>query len=186
MLLKHKASEIPLDIIQTVHVSYRSHLKAGRIALFGEKILLFKILKMQRKALSLIIVPESIRKTLFNYYHGIPSSGHMGKYKTLYRLRLCFFWPGIRELIQDWVVACAHCVSYNTWHTRSSELHFSWPVTIPFWIMHINLWSPGTTETEGGDKIHLMNGMCNLTQFVISSITDNIEVAALAQFLCQT
>ena len=52
--------------------------------------------------------------------------------------------------------------------------------------MHIDLWSPYATENTDGDKIHLMNGMCDLTQFPVSSIIDNIEVVALAQFLCLT
>ena len=56
-LLKYKTSAILLDIIRTVHMSYKTHLKASQISLFGEKLLLFKILKMQSKALSLIIVP---------------------------------------------------------------------------------------------------------------------------------
>ena len=114
---------------------------------------------MQSKALSLIIFPESIRKVLFDHYHDGPCGGHMGYTKTIYRLRLWFFWTGMRELIRDWVVACTHCLSYNNWRTCSSELYFSWYVTISFWIMHIDLWSTGTTETDDGDKIHLMNGM---------------------------
>ena len=83
VFLKYKASAIPLDIIRIVYLSYRKHIKAGQISLFGEKLLLFKVLKIQRKDLSLIIVPESIRKVLFDHYHGGPCGGHMGEYKTL-------------------------------------------------------------------------------------------------------
>ena len=132
------------------------------------------VLKIQSKALSLIIVPESIRKVLFDHYHGGPCGGHMGEYKTLYRIRLRFFWPGMRELIRDWVSAYAHYLIHNAWRTCSSELCFSWRLTIRFWIMHIDFWSPGATETDDGDKIHLMTGMRNLTQFIVSSITQTI------------
>ena len=89
---------------------------------------------------------------LFDHYHGGPCGGHMGEYKTLYRLRLRFFWSGMRELIRDWVAACAHCLIYNAWCTCSSELRFSWPVIIILWIMYIDLWSPGATETDDGKR----------------------------------
>ena len=86
----------------------------------------------------------------------------------------------MQEQIREWVASCAHCVSYNAWRTRFSELHFSWPVTVPFWIIHLDLWSPWYTETDKGTKIHLLNRMCDLTQFVVSSITHGIEAVALA------
>ena len=107
--------------------------------LLDNKLLLFKAMNMDSKIISFIIVPTSLRRTLFDHYHGGPSGGHMGEYKTLYRIRMTFFWPGLREEIKKWVAACAHCVSYNVWRTRSSELHFSWPITAPFWIIHVDL-----------------------------------------------
>ena len=76
----------------------------------------------------------------------------MGYYKTLFRLRLRFFWPTMREEIKEWVKRCAHCVAYDVWRSRASELNFSWPVTVPFWIMHIDLWSPGAIEDDTGKK----------------------------------
>ena len=105
----------------------------------------------------------------------------MGEYKTLYRIRMRFFWPGLREEIKKWVAACAHCVSYNVWRTRSSELHFSWPIIVLFWIIHVDLWSPGLTEDSSGHKIYLLNCMCALTQFIVSSITTNTDSCTLAQ-----
>ena len=95
-------------------MSYRTNLKAGQTTLLGEKLMLFKVLKMQSKDLLLIIVPESIRKVLFDNYHDGPSGGHMGEYKIIYRLCLWFFWTSMRKLIRDWVVVGVHCLNYNT------------------------------------------------------------------------
>ena len=136
---------------------------------------------MDSKILSLIIFPTTIRHTLFDHFDGGPSGRHVGEYKTLYRLHIRFLWPGLREAIKTWFVSCAHCVSYNAWCTRSSELYFSWHVTVPFWIIHVDLWLPGLTENSNGNKLYLMNCMCNLTQFVISSVTTSIDDGTLAQ-----
>ena len=66
-LLKYKVTALPTDIIKSVHMGYRSHLKAGKVVLLGNTLLLFKILKMQNKALSVIIVPNKIRRVLFDH-----------------------------------------------------------------------------------------------------------------------
>ena len=92
-----------------------------------------------------------------------------------------FFWSGLREDIKKWVEACAHCVSYNVWKNRTNETHFSLPVTVSFWIIHVDLWSPGDTEDADGNKIHLLKSMYDLSQFIVSSITTSTEVKILAQ-----
>ena len=68
----------------------------------------------------------------------------MGEYKTLYRMWIRLFWPKLKEDVKQLVKGCAHYVSYNICRTRKQELHFSWPFTIPFYIMHIDIWSPRT------------------------------------------
>ena len=100
---------------------------------------------MEDKYIRLIIVPVSLRRRLFKHYHSGPSGGHMGTYKTLFRLRMRFFWPHMREDINLWVSKCVHCISYNVWKSQKSEIHFSWLITVLFWIMLVDVWSPGLT-----------------------------------------
>jgi len=137
------------------------------------------------KYVTLLIVPENLRKPIFSHYHNGPSAGHMGEYKTLYRMRMRFFWPGLRNDVKKWVKGCANCVAYNVWRNRKSETHFSWPITVPFWIMHVDLWSPGDVVVdEKGNKGYLLNSMCDITQFAIATPTFNITSAHLAtQFM---
>ena len=100
VLTTYKPSAIPYDIIQSVYISYKQHLKKGHIVLLGGKLLLLKPINMDTILISLIIVPASIHRKLFDHHAG-PSDGHMGEYKTLYRLRLRFFWSGLREEINN-------------------------------------------------------------------------------------
>ena len=62
-----------------------------------------------------------------------------------------------------------------------SEIHFSWHVTVPFWIMHVDLWSHGIIEDVDGKKIHLLDFMCDFSQFIISSITISTEAHILVR-----
>ena len=52
---------------------------------------------------------------------------------------------------------------------------------MPFWIIHVDLWLPGLTENSNGNKLYLMNCMCDLTQFFISSVTASIDAGTLAE-----
>ena len=46
--------------------------------------------------------------------------------------------------------------------------------------MHVDIWSPGIIETDDGNEGYLMNWMCDLTQFIISSVTHFTDAATLA------
>ena len=67
-------------------------------------------------------------------------------------MRQRFHWPGMRDDIRKWIKGCPHCIESNIWRKRSQELHFSWPVTSPFYIMHIDLWQPGNLVDASGKK----------------------------------
>ena len=43
---------------------------------------------------------------------------------------------------------------------------FYWPISFPFAILHVDLWSLGHMADRNG-SIALMNAMCDMTQFVV-------------------
>ena len=176
MLNMFKNAHKPLwsnDMLQKVLVEYRSHLKEHLISMLHDKLVYYKAIFKHVKYIGLIIVPLSLRRVIFSHYHAGPSGGHMGEYKTLFRIRMRFYWPGMRKDIKLWVKICGQCVAYNTWRNRKSEMYFSWPITTPFYIMHVDLWCPGKLVDDDGKTLQLMNCMCDLTQFVISIIVDD-------------
>ena len=66
--------------------------------------------------------------------------------------------------------------------TRTS---FYWPVTIPLYIMHVDLWAPGTSVSNNSAGRHLLNVMCNLTHFSLSNITMEKHAEHLAKLLME-
>ena len=42
---------------------------------------------------------------------------------------------------------------------------------IPFYIIHVDLWDPGIALSNNLAGRHLLNTMCDLTKFVVSTIT---------------
>ena len=118
-------------------------MKDNTIQIVNKKLVPFKSILANHRHVLLIIVPISLRRKLFSHYHAGPSSGHMGEYKTLYRIRLRFFWSRLRDDFKQWVTHCAHYIVYNVWRNRHQKLHFSWPMTIHFYIIHMDIWSLG-------------------------------------------
>jgi hypothetical protein len=166
-------------LIKSVPPFYQDMLLQNHICLNNKRLVYMKPISLTNKSLSLIIVPASMRRTIFEHYHGSPSGAHMGEYKTLHRMRLRFIWPKMRQHIKDWTAQCAQCIACNAWRTRRSELYFSWPVTVPFWIMHVDLWQPGKVCDKNGNN-YCLNSMCDLSQFVVSSVTKDITARGLA------
>ena len=77
-------------------MGYRQYLKQNLIHIMGDKLVLFKPVNMNSKFIILLITPEPPHRKLFSYHAG-PSGGHMGKHKTVFWLKLRFFWPKIYE-----------------------------------------------------------------------------------------
>ena len=169
----------PKDV-KHINSCFRNYLLNEQITYSNGRLTAFRQIPLMKRSIALIIVPQAMQRTIFCHYHASPSGGHAGEYKTLYRIRLRFLWAGMREHIKSWVKQCAECVAANAWRSRRSELYFSWPVTLPFYIMHVDLWSPGNTEIKG-KKGYLLNSVCDLTQFTISSITYDVTALHLSQ-----
>ena len=96
-------------------------------------------------------------------------------------MRLRFSWPGLRTDVTTRANGCAHCLSYNVWRNQKQELHFSWPVIMPLYIMQANLWDPGTSLSKNSAGRHLLNAMCDLTQFFVSTITMETHAEYIAK-----
>ena len=166
-------------------MEYCANLKASLICKLHDKLVLYTPIFKNVKYIGLIIVPLSLRRIIFSHYHAGPSGGHMGEYKTLFRIRTRFYWPGMRKDIKLWITRCAHCVAYDIWWNRKSELYFIWPVTTPLYIMHCDLWMSGKLVDESGKTLQLLNCMCDLTQFVISILVDNASSKNLGKLFME-
>ena len=67
---------------------------------------------------------------------------------------------------------------------RIQELMFSWPVSYPFAILHVDLWMPGH-HTDPNGYMALMNTMCDMSQFVVVVPVPDESSATLASFFMQ-
>ncbi|MGH7954507.1 MAG: integrase zinc binding domain-containing protein, partial [Gloeomargaritales cyanobacterium] len=133
--------------VNGLHCAYRQPIRDKLIRYEHRRLVYYKPIECSTRFLLLIIVPNSnIRRILFIAYHAAPAAGHMGRYKTLYRLRIRFFWPSMRSFIEDAVKSCAHCIVANSRKRPASELDS------PFCLTHVDLWVPGKFEDYHGNS----------------------------------
>lgn len=56
-----------------------------------------------------IVVPTSLRDKVLELAHSNPAAGHLGMIKTKARLSQHFFWPSLKQDVQDHVRTCDMC-----------------------------------------------------------------------------
>ena len=145
------------ELLKDIQPEFHEHIKSDCIWMIHNKLIICKPIFKDLEYIGLIIVSIPLRIIICSHYHAGPSGAHMGEYKTLFRIRMRFRWPGMRRDIKLWIKFCAACVAYSIWTNRKSELYFSWHITSPFYIMYVDVWIPGNLLDEFGEILQLMN-----------------------------
>jgi hypothetical protein len=171
-------------LLNRVSSTYRPFLRDSRMSVTDGKLVALQPVSNRSQVIALIVVPLSLRRHVFSAYHASPVAGHMKEFKTLHRLRLRFLWPKMRSDISSWVRMCPHCILTDKQTRENKELVFSWPVTSPFFILHVDLWAPGSLTDYRGNT-YLLAGMCDLTGFVVQTAVSNITSHDLARIFYQ-
>ena len=58
-----------------------------------------------------LVVPRSLRDTIFNDSHHTTYGGHFGITHTHSKMQLHYFWPGMSDFVKDRISACHKCVA---------------------------------------------------------------------------
>ena len=113
----------PLDqsTILNLPEAYRKVLSRNQLELLGDGLVYYGQLSFANKHICRIVVPLSLRHKIFNRIHDTPVAEHMDEYKTLYRIRLRFFWPRMRTDIKEWIHKCPHYTLTYRWRCRGQE-----------------------------------------------------------------
>ena len=61
-----------------------------------------------------LVLPMSLRDTIFNDSHHTTSGGHFGMTHTHSKIQLHYFWPGMSDFVRDRIIACHKCIARNS------------------------------------------------------------------------
>jgi hypothetical protein len=108
------------------------------------------------------LVPKKFYNILFVAFHSYPLGGHLNAYRTLHRLRLRFYWPGMYSYIKQMCQACPGCALANPTNCKSCKLVYNFLIKAPFLVLHVDAYSASTHTGFKGSHIYLVAccGMC--------------------------
>jgi hypothetical protein len=183
-MMTHLSGEWSASNVNKVNACYRQALLQVSIDMVNNCLCITYLVDGHTHLLLLVIAPYSLRRSMFTAYHDSPVCGRMGRYKTLFRLRQCFFWPSMRKFVEDLVDDCPHCALASSSKSNKSEIMFDWPLDSPFCTLHVDLFSMGEVKGDGV-KEHAMNIMCDMSQFVITTPVPDTAARILAPIFMQ-
>lgn len=67
------------------------------------------ILYRRQRSQVQLMVPSGVREVVLNLGHSVPWAGHLGKHKTMARIRKYFHWPGLRADVAQFCKSCPQC-----------------------------------------------------------------------------
>ena len=70
-----------------------------------------------KRQIDRLVVPEVSRTAVMKLNHDAPIAGHMGAIRSWQRIRNCFWWPSMKQEIDDYVAGCDLCHK-NKHHTH--------------------------------------------------------------------
>ena len=91
--------------------------------------ILYKIINRGVFIKKLIFIPSSMISSLLQAYHDMPWSAHFGFRRTYIRLKDKYWWPGMKNSIQNYIKGCLKCKKFNVERQKSAGLLK--PITTP-------------------------------------------------------
>ncbi|XP_068229725.1 uncharacterized protein [Palaemon carinicauda] len=129
-----------------------------------------------------IVVPSSVRTHIIVIAHDGPG-GHLGLYKTYYRILDTFYWPNLRKDVGDFIKTCHVCQIAGKPNQVISKAPLQ-PILVPhepFEKLVIDCVGP-LPKTKGGNQ-YLLTLMCPNTRFPVAIPLKNISAKNIAKHL---
>jgi hypothetical protein len=62
-----------------------------------------------RKEGKLVVISDQVKKEILKEHHDYPTAGHPRIASTYFSIRTCYWWPNMKEWIQQYIKGCGVC-----------------------------------------------------------------------------
>ncbi|XP_071941174.1 uncharacterized protein [Antedon mediterranea] len=112
--------------------------------------------KHQTEPIEQLVVPYPCRNSVLKVSHDIPLAGHLGRKKTLDRIKQRFFWPGIRKDVTEYCNTCENCQKTSKYKTKLKAPMIPMPIiSEPFRRIAMDIVGP-LARSKTGNKYVLV------------------------------
>jgi hypothetical protein len=148
--------------LANINYNYHSALRKSLLVLEDGILIFREPLAGCNSYTRLRLVPTKLCNILFIAFHANPIGGHLNAYRTLHRLRLRYYWPGMWTCVKRMCSACPGCALSNPTRAKSSKLVYNFPIEAPFMVLHVDAYMAGHHLGFEGSETYLVAccGMC--------------------------
>ena len=109
-----------------------------------------------RSPYSVLLTPDALKKIVMDVAHAGFAGGHSGKNRTVDRLELAYWWPGIHYDVETFISKCVRCQELSGRKPQPSSLQ-SLPICEePNFRVHMDLFGPLRCRSASGKKYILV------------------------------
>ena len=131
------------------------------------------------------IIPNirEIRRAILRNHHDTPTAGHPGRDETLRRIQECYWWPGIKDWVVEYIKGCATCQqSKILTHKRHTPLDCipTKENTLPFQVIAMDLIMGLPTQGKFNAILMILDHGCSRAALFLPC-TMHISGAGIAQ-----
>ncbi len=157
-------SKINLSALNAVNFNYHAPLWQSQIVI-NDGLLIYRIPMHGGSSYTpLQLVPSEFYNIIFIAFHSNAIGGHLNAYRTLHRICLQYYWPGMCSYINRMCSACPGCALANPIKSKPSELVYNFSVKAPFLVLFVDAYSAGKHSSFDGFEVYLVV-CCGMTGF---------------------
>ena len=116
---------------------------------------LYYMWEVDQKQTRLLVVPRSLRTEVLEASHDAKPGGHLGRDKTLAKMRRQFYWYGLGRDVQLHISTCAKCTTSKGAHRHPRAPLQNYQAGAPGDRVHLDILGP-FRESEHGNRYVLM------------------------------
>jgi len=157
-------SKINNTTLNTVNHNYQAALHQSQIVIENDMLIFREPVCGGFSYNRLQLVPAEFYNIIFVAFHSNVIGRHLNAYRTLHRIRLHYYWPGMYSYIKRMCNACPGCTLANPTKSKSSKLVYNFLIKAPFLVLFIDAYSVGKHSSFDGSKVYLV-ACCGMTGF---------------------
>lgn len=101
-----------------------------------------------------MVVPKEERRRIVLEAHDLPTSGHLGIFKTYHRIVERFYWPNMKSDVVLYVNRCETCVAHKVARKKSIGFMLQQPIpSRPWEVVSTDLIGPFPRSTKGNQYV---------------------------------
>ena len=129
-----------------------------------------------------IVVPTRYRRSVMYNAHNSAFGGHCGRSRTIDKIRLDYYWPGLATDVRKWCRTCHECQTAKATRPRNKgKMILPKPMQRPFQTVGIDLLGPLPTSLKGNR--YVLTVLDHFTHWPILIPVPNKEARTLAEAL---